>query len=55
MIAGGKLATYRVMAKDAVDVAVPRARECITDRIPLVGGRAVPGRRGPGVSAPDIV
>ncbi len=37
MIAGGKLTTYRVMAKDAVDVAVPDARECITDRIPLVG------------------
>jgi glycerol-3-phosphate dehydrogenase len=25
------------MAKDAVDVAVPDARSCITDRIPLVG------------------
>ncbi len=37
MIAGGKLTTYRVMAKDAVDVAVPDARDCITDRIPLVG------------------
>ncbi len=37
MIAGGKLTTYRVMAKDAIDVAVPDARDCITDRIPLVG------------------
>jgi glycerol-3-phosphate dehydrogenase len=37
MIAGGKLTTYRVMAKDAIDVAVPDARPCITDRIPLVG------------------
>ncbi len=37
MIAGGKLTTYRVMAKDAVDVAVPDARSCITDRIPLAG------------------
>jgi len=37
MIAGGKLTTYRVMAKDAIDVAVPDARECITERIPLVG------------------
>ncbi len=37
MIAGGKLTTYRVMAKDAIDVAVPDARQCITERIPLVG------------------
>src|SRR5215218_6184417 len=37
MIAGGKLTTYRVMAKDAIDVAVPDARDCITDRIPLAG------------------
>jgi glycerol-3-phosphate dehydrogenase len=37
MIAGGKLTTYRVMAKDAVDAAVPDARDCITDRIPLAG------------------
>jgi glycerol-3-phosphate dehydrogenase len=37
MIAGGKLTTYRVMAKDAIDVAVPEARDCITDRIPLAG------------------
>jgi len=38
MIAGGKLTTYRVMAKDAVDVAVgPGGPDCITDRVPLVG------------------
>jgi glycerol-3-phosphate dehydrogenase len=45
MIAGGKLTTYRVMAKDAVDAAVPTlrdltattTRESITDRVPLVG------------------
>jgi glycerol-3-phosphate dehydrogenase len=41
MIAGGKLTTYRVMAKDAIDAAVPfigsGARDCITDRIMLVG------------------
>ena len=45
MIAGGKLTTYRVMAKDAVDTAARSLaavaggppRECITDRIPLAG------------------
>jgi glycerol-3-phosphate dehydrogenase len=45
MIAGGKLTTYRVMAKDAVDAAARSLaasaggapRECITDRIPLAG------------------
>jgi glycerol-3-phosphate dehydrogenase len=45
LIGGGKLTTYRVMAKDAVDAAVPMVaavgggplRECITDRVPLVG------------------
>lgn len=47
MIAGGKLTTYRVMAKDAVDAAVPTlrhltattTRESITDRVPLVGSQ----------------
>ncbi|MGI8646407.1 MAG: glycerol-3-phosphate dehydrogenase/oxidase [Nocardioides sp.] len=46
MIAGGKLTTYRVMARDAVDAAARSlmsaghavVRESITDRIPLVGG-----------------
>ena len=45
MIAGGKLTTYRVMARDAVDAAAaslmtaghPVVRDSITDRIPLVG------------------
>ncbi|MEO5852189.1 MAG: glycerol-3-phosphate dehydrogenase/oxidase [Nocardioides sp.] len=45
MIAGGKLTTYRVMAKDAVDAAADSlasgghaaVRDSITDRIPLVG------------------
>ncbi|MFT4264982.1 MAG: glycerol-3-phosphate dehydrogenase/oxidase [Nocardioides sp.] len=44
MIAGGKLTTYRVMAKDAVDAAAhtlrtlgPEPRESITDRVRLLG------------------
>ncbi|MDO7867603.1 glycerol-3-phosphate dehydrogenase/oxidase [Nocardioides jiangxiensis] len=45
MIAGGKLTTYRVMARDAVDAAShslrsggsPMVRDSITDRVPLVG------------------
>ncbi len=41
MIAGGKLTTYRVMAKDAVDVAASSldggVRPSITDRVPLLG------------------
>ena len=45
MIAGGKLTTYRVMGKDAVDAAAHSlkttvnltTRESITDRVPLVG------------------
>ncbi|MDQ6934782.1 MAG: glycerol-3-phosphate dehydrogenase/oxidase [Actinomycetota bacterium] len=45
MIAGGKLTTYRVMAKDAVDAAAQSlnetrsgtVRDSITDRVPLVG------------------
>ena len=40
LIAGGKLTTYRVMARDAVDVAVTdfdQVRGSITDRVPLVG------------------
>ncbi|WP_203338735.1 glycerol-3-phosphate dehydrogenase/oxidase [Nocardioides limicola] len=45
MIAGGKLTTYRVMAKDAVDAAAHSlratsggdVRRSITDRVPLVG------------------
>jgi glycerol-3-phosphate dehydrogenase len=61
LIAGGKLTTYRVMAKDAVDAAIagrfpaPPSR---TRRLPLVGARhldearaAIPGPAGePGLS-----
>jgi glycerol-3-phosphate dehydrogenase len=50
VIAGGKLTTYRVMAKDAVDFALgDKARDLpsITERIPLVGavGLEALGRR----------
>jgi glycerol-3-phosphate dehydrogenase len=40
LIAGGKLTTYRVMAKDAVDHAIhdfPVAPPSITERVPLLG------------------
>ncbi|WP_101525168.1 glycerol-3-phosphate dehydrogenase/oxidase [Nocardioides houyundeii] len=40
LIAGGKLTTYRVMGRDAVDMAVrerDQVRGSITDRVPLVG------------------
>ncbi len=45
MIAGGKLTTYRVMGRDAIDAAAhslkttinTTVRESITDRVPLVG------------------
>ncbi|MCZ4499171.1 MAG: glycerol-3-phosphate dehydrogenase [Marmoricola sp.] len=41
MIAGGKLTTYRVMARDAVDAAAKSlasgVRPSITDRVPLLG------------------
>lgn len=40
LVAGGKLTTYRVMAKDAVDHALrdaPTVPDSITDRVPLVG------------------
>ncbi len=40
LIAGGKLTTYRVMGKDAVDLAVRRmdgVGPSITERVPLVG------------------
>ncbi len=52
MIAGGKLTTYRIMARDAVDAAVPsiggQVRDSITDRVPLVGAN---GFRNPHQSA----
>jgi len=45
-VAGGKYTTYRVMAKDAVDVAARainrRIPECCTDRIPLLGAGGFP-------------
>jgi glycerol-3-phosphate dehydrogenase len=52
VIGGGKLTTYRVMAKDAVDFALGnRAAElpCITDDIPLLGavGEAAMRRQMP--------
>ncbi len=40
VIGGGKLTTYRVMAKDAVDFAIGNLAKdlpCITDEIPLMG------------------
>ena len=56
MIAGGKLTTYRVMAKDAVDFAIgERAASLpsLTDRIPLAGaeGHAVLQRQAPQIAA----
>ncbi len=48
MIAGGKLTTYRVMARDAVDAAAESleggARESITDRVPLLGASGFEAR-----------
>lgn len=49
-VAGGKLTTYRVMAKDAVDFALTRLhgeqgpvdRPCVTEQIPLVGASGYP-------------
>ena len=47
VVAGGKYTTYRVMAKDAVDEAVhgldQRVAECVTEDVPLVGRRGLPG------------
>jgi glycerol-3-phosphate dehydrogenase len=48
MIAGGKLTTYRVMAKDAVDAAAESldgaGGESITDRVPLLGASGFEAR-----------
>jgi glycerol-3-phosphate dehydrogenase len=47
LVAGGKLTTYRVMARDAVDHAVrdwDRAPSSITDRVPLMGAYAFEAR-----------
>ena len=51
VIAGGKLTTYRVMAKDAVDFAIgERAASLpsLTDRIPLAGAEGPRGAAAPG-------
>ncbi|MGI8947153.1 MAG: glycerol-3-phosphate dehydrogenase/oxidase [Ornithinimicrobium sp.] len=52
VIGGGKLTTYRVMAKDAVDFALGNQAEelsCLTDEIPLLGavGEGAMRRRMP--------
>jgi glycerol-3-phosphate dehydrogenase len=48
MIAGGKLTTYRVMARDAVDAAVGlmdgSVGESITERVPLLGASGFEAR-----------
>jgi glycerol-3-phosphate dehydrogenase len=48
MIAGGKLTTYRVMARDAVDEAArsldSTVRQSITDRVPLLGASGFEAR-----------
>lgn len=53
MIAGGKLTTYRVMGRDAVDAAADTlrstyhlaVRDSITDRVPLLGAAGWETRR----------
>jgi glycerol-3-phosphate dehydrogenase len=48
-VAGGKYTTYRVMAKDAIDLAASRLESdvppCRTDRLPLIGAEGFPGCR----------
>ena len=48
IIAGGKLTTYRVMARDAVDLAAQSldgtVRASITDRVPLLGANGFEAR-----------
>jgi glycerol-3-phosphate dehydrogenase len=51
LIGGGKLTTWRVMAKDAIDAVVDQledtqapVRTCITDRVPLVGAAGFEAR-----------
>jgi glycerol-3-phosphate dehydrogenase len=45
-VAGGKYTTYRIMAKDAVDLAASRleadVQRCRTDRLPLLGADGFP-------------
>jgi glycerol-3-phosphate dehydrogenase len=53
MIAGGKLTTYRVMAKDAVDMAAKSldgVRASITDRVQLLGAHGFETRTNQRVS-----
>ena len=59
MIAGGKLTTYRVMARDAVDAAAHSlhdqrhltVRDSITDRVPLLGADGFETRTNQRVAA----
>jgi len=51
LVAGGKLTTWRVMAKDAIDAVVDQlestqapVRTCITDRVPLAGAAGFEAR-----------
>jgi glycerol-3-phosphate dehydrogenase len=48
-VAGGKYTTYRVMAKDAIDLAASRLESdvppCRTDQLPLIGAEGFPGCR----------
>ena len=53
LIAGGKLTTYRVMAKDAVDHAIrhwDRVPKSITERVPLMGAYGFEARTNQRVS-----
>ncbi len=58
LVAGGKLTTYRVMARDAVDAAAhslratgaTRVGESITDRVPLLGATGFEARTNQRVS-----
>ena len=53
LIAGGKLTTYRVMGKDAVDLATAQfggVSESVTDRVPLMGAAGFASRSNQRVS-----
>jgi glycerol-3-phosphate dehydrogenase len=59
MVAGGKLTTWRVMAKDAMDAVVDLledtqapVRICITDRVPLAGAAGFEARQNQRVMLP---
>jgi glycerol-3-phosphate dehydrogenase len=52
LVAGGKLTTWRIMAKDAIDAVVglledtqAPVRRCITDRVPLAGASGFEARQ----------